>query len=171
METQNQKGNSQTFTISREFNAPREKVFEVFSKAEHLAKWWGPVGFEVAVKKLEFRPQGVFHFSMAAPDGSIMWGRFVYREIIAPERIVFVNSFSDENERITRHPEAQDWPAEMLVIINFTEHDGKTLIKLESEAINATAGEIKAFEDGFASMTGGYGGTFDQLETYLAQQA
>ena len=54
-----------------------------------------------------------------------MWGMFVYREIVRPERIVFVNSFSNENGDVTRHPMAPDWPLEMLTTFTFEDLGGK----------------------------------------------
>ena len=45
---------------------------------------------------MDLRPGGTYHYGMKAPDGSPMWGKLVYREIVPPERIVFINSFSDE---------------------------------------------------------------------------
>ena len=42
-----------------------------------------------------------------------MWGRMMYREIVPPEKIVFINSFSDEQGGLARHPMAADWPIEM----------------------------------------------------------
>ena len=61
--------------------------------------------------KMDLRPGGTYHYGMRTPDGKEMWGRFVYREIIPPERIVFVNSFSDPEGGITRHPMAPTWPS------------------------------------------------------------
>jgi uncharacterized protein YndB with AHSA1/START domain len=100
-----------------------------------------------------------------------MWGRFVYREIVKPERIVSVSSFSDEKGGLTRHFLSPEWPLEMLNTATFTEAEGKTTLTINSVAINATAHERKIFEDGFASMQGGFTGTFDQLAAYLAKTA
>ena len=61
-----------------------------------------------------FVPAGCSTTECAAPDGSEMWGKFVYREITPPERMVFIVSFSDENGGTTRHPMAPTWPLEML---------------------------------------------------------
>ncbi len=95
---------AQEFTFTRSYDAPRELVFEAWSKAEHLAQWWGPRGCEIRVAKLEFRPGGMFHYAMQMPTMPPMWGRFVYREIVAPDRIVFVNSFSDEKGGLGPNP-------------------------------------------------------------------
>src|SRR5437868_5284478 len=81
--------------ITRVFDAPRKLVFKVWTEAKHLAQWWGPKGSEIEVKTFEFHPGGVFHYSMSFGGGK-MWGKFVYREIVEPEKIVFASSFADE---------------------------------------------------------------------------
>ena len=90
--------------ITRAFDAPRELVWKAFTESDRLSQWWGPKGFTMLVRALDFRPGGVYHYSMRSPDGHIMWGKFIYREIQAPERLVFVNSFSDEEGNIVRSP-------------------------------------------------------------------
>ncbi len=79
------------FVITRTFDAPRDLVFKAWTEAERLAQWWGPKGCNITVSKLELRPGGTFLYSMKMSNGPAMWGKFVYREIVAPERLVFVN--------------------------------------------------------------------------------
>ncbi|MGF1609822.1 MAG: SRPBCC domain-containing protein [Kiloniellales bacterium] len=163
------RGTSHEFSITRTFDAPRDLVWRAWSEAERLAQWWGPKGFVTSIKTLAFRPGGIFHYRMDSSGGQVMWGRFVYREIVAPERIVYVNAFSDAAGAMTRAPFAGTWPLEMLTTVTFVEQGGKTTVALTVRAINATAEERATFEDGFKSMEGGFGATFDQLAKYLAQ--
>jgi uncharacterized protein YndB with AHSA1/START domain len=155
--------------ITRVFDAPRDLVFKALTDPERLKHWWGPKGFTWVSCKMDLRPGGVFHYCMRSPDGHEMWGKFAYREIVAPERIVFVNSFSDKDARIIRHPMSPTWPAEVLNTLTLTEHEGKTSVLLRGGPINATEEERKTFEAGFESMRKGFGGTFDQLAEYLAK--
>src|SRR5437867_1034411 len=78
----------ESFTLTRTFDAPRELVFKVWTEAEHLKHWWGPKGMTMLVTRLDLRPGGMFHYSMRTSDGREMWGRFIFREIVPPERIV-----------------------------------------------------------------------------------
>jgi len=142
-------------------------VYKVFSEAEHLAQWWGPKGLKMLVAKLDFRPGGIFHYSMQTPDGMEMWGRFVYQEMVKPERIVFINSFSDKEGNITRAPFNPNWPLEVRNVLTLNEQDGKTTLTLQGGPINANEIERKAFNDMFQGMEQGFGGTFDQLRDYL----
>jgi uncharacterized protein YndB with AHSA1/START domain len=154
-------------SITREFDAPIELVFDAMTQPEHLMHWWGPKGLKMKVAKVDLHPGGSFHYAMDTPDGSIMWGKFVYREIVRPERLVFVNSFSDEAGNITRHPMAPDWPLEMLNVLTLTEQNGKTTLNLKGRPINATKDEIEVYHSNHSSMQGGFKGTYDQLDTYL----
>ncbi|MBM9499184.1 SRPBCC domain-containing protein [Leptospira sp. 201903071] len=157
------------FTYSRTFDAPRKLVWKAWTEPARLAEWWGPKGLTMGVTSLDLKPGGLFHYSMKTPDGQIMWGRFVYKEISPPEKLIYVVSFSDENAGMVRHPMAEGWPLEMLNTVTFTEEKGKTIINLKGSPINATAEEIKIFGDNFPSMNQGFAGTLDQLETYLSK--
>jgi uncharacterized protein YndB with AHSA1/START domain len=113
----------------------------------------------------------MFHYGMRSPKGEEMWGRFVYREIVKPEHIVFINSFSDANGGLTRAPFAGNWPLEVLNNLALTEEDGKTTLTLRGRPINASEEERKMYASMFRSMEQGFGGTFDQLAAYLAKTA
>jgi len=160
--------NKSEFQFTRSFKAPLQLVWKAFTEAEALSHWWGPKGCKITVKKLDFRPGGIFHYCMQMPDGSSMWGRFIYVDINEPKSMTFIVSFSDEEGNITRHPMAPDWPAEMYNHITFTETNGETTVQLNGHPVNATAEEEQVYLDGHASMQQGYGGTMDQLDEYLA---
>ena len=91
------------FVISRVFDAPRDLVWKCFTDPAHMQNWWGPKGVPVVASKMDLRPGGTYHYGMKNPDGSVMWGRMVYREVTPPEKLVFINSFSDENGGVSRH--------------------------------------------------------------------
>ena len=99
-----------------------------------------------------------------------MWGKMVYREIVAPDRIVLINSFSDEAGGTTRHPMAPTWPLELLTTVTFEEQPGgKTKVTVRWVPHNATDEERKTFDTSHASMNQGWTGTLDQLAGYLAK--
>jgi len=165
---------TQEFVISRTFAASREKVWRAWTDAESLAHWWGPQGCTLRVLKLDLRPGGVFHYAMALQPGHEMFGRFVFREIVAPERLVFVVSFSDAAGGITRAPFPQlqgKWPLEVLNVVTFTEAAGATTLTLRGGPINATEEERAIFAGHTDSMRQGFGGTFDQLDAFLRSAA
>jgi uncharacterized protein YndB with AHSA1/START domain len=159
------------FVITREFDAPRELVWNAWTNPDSMRKWWGPKGCTVHAARLEFRPGGFFHYSMQFRKGAPpMWGRFMYREIDAPERLIWLNSFSNAGCGITRAPFDQMIPLEIQNTVTFDERDGSTIVALQAQAHGASDDECKVFEGMFASMENGYGGTLTQLEDYLAKQ-
>jgi len=157
------------FVISRTFDAPRELVWKAWTEPERLAQWFGPKGTKISSSKNDLRPGGVYHYGMRTPDGTEMWGKWVYREVEKPARLVFVNSFSDPEGGITRHPFAPGWPLEMLSNITFDDDGGKTRITIRWSPLNASDAEKNVFREGFSGMEKGWGGTMEQLEAYLAE--
>jgi uncharacterized protein YndB with AHSA1/START domain len=157
------------FTITRVFDAPRDLVWAAWTQGERLAQWWGPKGSKVRVLKLEVRPGGMFHYSFEYQQGHPMWGRFIFREILAPERLAFVVSFTDANAEIIRAPIRENWPLEVLNTVTFSEKNGKTALTLRARPINPTDAEYQAFLEMLESLAQGYGGTMDQLADHLAK--
>lgn len=156
------------FTILREIDAPKQLVWEMLTKAEHLKHWWGPAGLAMQTATVDLRPGGLFHYGMTAPDGNEMWGKFTYREIEEPNKLVFTNSFSDANGGTTRAPfPGLVWPLEVLNILTLTEIDGKTILTLSGYPVDATQEEETSYGTMHSSMQQGFGGTFDQLDAYL----
>jgi uncharacterized protein YndB with AHSA1/START domain len=79
--------------LTREFDAPRDLVFEAFSKPEHMAKWWGQKGSTLPVCEMDFRPGGAWRFVEQTADGNAYGFRGEFRDIVRPERIVWTFEF------------------------------------------------------------------------------
>src|ERR1044072_9113227 len=92
------------FVYVREFEAPKELVFNAFSSAEALNAWWGPVETRNSVIKLDFTPGGIFHFKMESPDGGVSYGRFLFGNIQPYDLLEFTNAFADEQARVVKAP-------------------------------------------------------------------
>ena len=158
------------FVISRVLDAPRDKVWRSWTEVERLKQWWGPKGFIVHTAKLDLRPGGSFLYGMKAPDGTDMWGKFRYQEVKPQERLVFINSFSDPQGGITRHPWSPDWPLEMNTTIAFEEEGRKTKVTVVwTPAEGSSEKERQVFEEGKPSMQQGWTGTFENCEAYLSK--
>ena len=155
------------FVMSRTFDAPRDLMWKAWTEEDRLAQWFGPKGVKTFHSKNDLRVGGIYHYGLRNPDGSEYYGKWVYREIRKPERLVFIVSFSDANGGVTRHPMAPDWPREILSAITLEERQGKTTVTVRWSAYNATETERKTFEAGRDSMKEGWTGTLDQLEAYL----
>lgn len=101
--------------LTRVFNAPRQLVYDAFSKPEIMKRWFGPRGWSLVTCDVDHRVGGGFRFVMRGPDGPDMGMRGVYRELTPPERSVHVESFDD-------------FPGESQVTAVFTEQDGVTTL-------------------------------------------
>jgi len=80
--------------------APRELVWAAWTAPEHLARWWGPIGFSTTTCAFDFRPGGVWRFVMHGPDGRDYQNRITYEEIVPPERIVYRHDGGDDVEPV-----------------------------------------------------------------------
>jgi len=159
---------SRPFILSREFNAPRELMWSLWTEQDHFTRWFGPKGFTMPVAKMDFRPGGLFHYCLTSSDGKELWGKAVYREIVKPEKIVWVNSFSDKNAGLTRHPFSKDlWPLELLTEVTFAEQGGRTTVTVKWLPLDSTPEERQTFDQNHESMKMGWGGTMEQLTNYL----
>jgi len=79
-------------TITRVFDAPRERVWRAWTEPERLARWWGKRGWTTPLSSitLDVRPGGVFRLnSVSDEDGREMPLDTVYREVVEPERLAF----------------------------------------------------------------------------------
>ena len=88
--------------LTREIDAPRDLVFEAYSKADHLKHWWGRMGSTLPVCEMDFRPGGAWRFVERDATGN-EWGfRGEYRDILRPERIVQTFEFEGMPGHISR---------------------------------------------------------------------
>lgn len=156
------------FSISRVFDAPRTLVYEVHTDPRHLEKWMSPEGFKTIHAKADFRVGGTYHYGLEGPNGMQMWGKQAFREIVPNEKLVYVQSFSDKDGGVTRHPAAASWPLEMLASTTFEDAGkGKTKVTTTWQPYNSDAAGNETFDQARAGMEQGFGGMFVKLESYL----
>jgi uncharacterized protein YndB with AHSA1/START domain len=159
------------FVFSRTFDASREEVWNALTQPEHLKHWWGTPGSSIEIARHELKPGGMFHYRMKFPDGRAMWARFIFREITAPERLVWLNGFSDEHGGLTRNPWVATFPLETLNTVTLAEQDGKTQFTITVVPFNANDEEARVFSGGINGMKMGFGASFKVLADYLAQRS
>jgi uncharacterized protein YndB with AHSA1/START domain len=154
--------------FTRVFDAPRELVWQAFTKRERMAQWWGMKGFTTRVLELDLRPGGAFLYVMRMPDGRELRGKWVYREIVAPELLVVVHFSTDDTGKPIPHPYDPSLPPEMLTTSRFTDHAGRTTLELRSVPINETRAQREAFNKLADAMEEGFNNSLDLLDEYLA---
>lgn len=158
------------FVITHEFAAKRDVVWKAWTEREQLMKWFGPKGSTMTVANLDFRVGGTFHYCQRINEKMELWGKFIYREIVPPEKLVWLNSFSDKDGGLTKNPFSKaPWPMQMLTEATFLESNGRTIVAVKSAPFEATAEESQTFNAAVGGMTQGWTGVFQQFAEFLAK--
>lgn len=141
--------------LTRLLDAPRELVFKVWTDPKHVEKWWGPHGFTIAVHEMNVQPGGNWRFLMQSAEHGNFPNKIVYREIVAPERLVFEHGADEANKPWHFH----------LVTVTFDEEAGKTRLTMRMRFATAEEREQTV---AFGAVELGYQ-TLDKLAAHLAQ--
>lgn len=133
--------------ISREFDAPRERVWKAWTDPELLKRWWGPEHFTAPSIKIDLRVGGKYVYAMRGPAGSPfdvdMYSAGVFKEIVPHQKLVVTDYFSDKDGNLIDPSESgmsPDFPKETTYTILFEDiGKGRTRLSLvfprpESEA-------------------------------------
>ena len=144
--------------MTRDFDAPRDLVFEAFTKPELLKRWLlGPPGWSMVVCDIDLKVGGAYRYVWRRDgDGTDMGMGGVYREIVAPERIVSTEKFDES------------WyPGEAVGTLVLTERDGRTTITqtMLYATREARHGVLKS------GMESGVAASYDRLDGVLASMA
>ena len=140
--------------FTRVFNAPRRRVFEAWTKPEHLVRWYGCHSSSLIVCEVDLRVGGNYCFVARMTDGTEHALSGVYRDIVSPERLVFTQRFNDDPNK------------EALVAILFEERNGKTSMTMT--ALYRSAEDRQAVLD--IGVARGMTETFERLAALLADQ-
>jgi len=152
--------------ITREYDAPRTLVFAAWTDCDQLKRWWGPDGFTTPHCTIDLRPSGFLHYDMRSPEGHDFWGLGTYREVVDSERLVYVDTFSDEHRHPvlpTQYGMSGSHPHEVLVTVEFADADGGTRLTVRN-----------AVPDGFLErddMRAGWDDMLDRLGAYVERIA
>ncbi len=140
--------------IERVFNAPRELVWDAFTKPEHLRNWMGPRHHPAVQFDADVRPGGKWRGCLRALDGSRdLWQGGMFHEVERPERLVYTFQWDKHDE--------QDATFETLITITFEEiDDDETLMKFHQATFNTESNRNGHNE--------GWNSAFDRLDDLLA---
>ncbi len=156
--------------ITREFDAPRDLVFDAWTKVEHLSNWMFPMpGCTCEYVSANIEAGGESLHKVTMPNGHEMWLLTKYVELSAPHRLVFLQYMSNESGDVLTPGHIPNWPQHMLATLEFEAlSDAKTKLTFYWQPQDPTAEEIEAFEATRADHQGGWGAGMDQLANYLA---
>jgi len=142
--------------LKRIFDAPRHRVFEAWTRAEHISRWFGPKGFTIHSVEADARPGGVFQMCMRSPEGKDYWVRGSYREVVPNARLV-ITCTADDDKGVKRLDEVID--------VTLTERAGKTTLTLVAVATGPSV-EAEAMLKG---MKQGWSETVQRLNGHLKE--
>lgn len=114
-----------TFVATRIFDAPRSRVFEAWTRAEHLGHWFAPRNFAITDCESDPRPGGVFRMRWRAPWGGTFAIRGEYREVLPPARLVIACTLQDEQ---------RDSRLDEIINVEFEASGSRTKLLLNSTA-------------------------------------
>lgn len=140
--------------LTRVFDAPRQLVWDAFTKPELMKRWFGPRGWSLIECTIDLRVGGGWRFVLQGPDGQKMGMRGAYREIEAPARSVHVETYDD-------------YPGESIVTAVFTEKGGKTTLEATVEFPSREVRDAMIQ----SGMEHGAAESYDKLAELLAQAA
>lgn len=156
------------FMIQRRFDAPAERVFDAWADPAQMAAWSGPTGARVTILSGEIAEGASMHARQDSAEGAPMFTYCRYLTIDRPRRLVYDQSFADADCNIVTAPFFEHWPQVIRTEIDFIEEDGGTRLTLRWIPVNATPEEEAQFAAIMESMTGGWSGSFDKLDAFLA---
>ncbi|HSR32122.1 MAG TPA: SRPBCC domain-containing protein [Anaerolineae bacterium] len=123
-------GERQELMVTREFDAPRERVWQAWTDPEMVQRWYGPEGFTAPSIKIDLKVGGKYIWAMRGPAGTpmdrVMYIAGVYQEIVPNEKLAVAEYMSDENGNAMQSPGG---PAQMTYQVRF-EEAGKGRTKL-----------------------------------------
>lgn len=141
--------------LTRMFDAPRELVWKAWTDPKHLMQWFGPHGFTNPVCEVDMRPGGVWRHVMRGPDGTDYPMIAVFREVVVPERLVFVSYV----------PGRENPLFEILNVVTFIEQDGKTKLTIKAQVLKSTPEAAPML----AGMETGWSQSLEHLTAILAE--
>lgn len=133
---------SRDLVVERVFDARRERVFDAFTKPEHLQRWWGPKMAAIAVAEYDARPGGAVFLGERYPDGTMVYLAGVVREIEPPARLVFAIHFANEKRERVSPPVHSSlgaaWAGEIVSHVTFSAEGQRTRVTIRTEQSGVT---------------------------------
>src|SRR5687768_4123669 len=162
--TSSTRSNDKEIVITREFDAPRQLVWDVWTEKKHLEKWFGPKGFTTRVDKLDFKVGGESAYVMIGPDGTEYPSKGVFQEIVPIEKIVTTDEFGEGMEEIESMKNV-DLPQGMTQTYLFDDLGQRT--KLTIIVSHPTVEDREKHEA--MGVIDGWNSSLDKVEEYLSE--
>ena len=155
------------FVLEREFDAPRELVWQAWTDPELLSQWYGP-RVDTIIHQFDIEEGGIWLNEMKW-DGKSNYQRAEFTEVNPPERLVFMQSSTDDEWNIVANPMMPDWPRVLTTIVTFDAKGEKTKMRLEWVPHDASQAELDCFAAAMEGLGKGWGAGMDLLAELLAK--
>lgn len=129
---------SSGIVVETTFDAPVEKVWQVWTEPASIQKWWGPSHYTAPIIQNDLRVGATFLYSMKSPKDQTTWNTGRYTEVVLHKKIVSKMSFSDETGTPISAEQAGlpgNWRDEMTVIVDFTPQGKRTHVRVQEDGI------------------------------------
>jgi uncharacterized protein YndB with AHSA1/START domain len=117
---------SLTLTLVADFEAPAERVWDLWADPRKLERWWGPPTYPATVEEHDLTPGGEVTYFMTGPEGDRHRGYWRITSVNPPKSLEFTDGFADQEGR-----PAHDMPT-ISMLVQLTERDGGTRMELRS---------------------------------------
>jgi uncharacterized protein YndB with AHSA1/START domain len=115
-----------TLTLVADFDAPVERVWELWADPRQLERWWGPPSYPATFEKHDLSPGGEMAYYMTGPDGDQPHGWWRIESVDAPTSLEFTDGFADEDGT------PNDEMPTIRVRVELSERDGGTRMQTRS---------------------------------------
>lgn len=142
----------QELVLTRDLNAPREKVFAAWTDVKQSSIWWVPKDCTLVSCELDVRPGGKWRRTMRGPNGNLIAKYGTYREVLPPERLVFTYNSDYANGTVD--------PETLVTITLEALADGRTRLTLTHSGFWDEASKV--------SHIGGWTGVMERIADFFS---
>ncbi len=90
-------GQTLDMVITRTFDSPVERVWQAWTDADYVKRWWGPEGYTAPVAEMDVRVGGTSLVCMRSPEGQDLYNTWTYETVEPNELLEFVHHFADKD--------------------------------------------------------------------------
>lgn len=153
MVTQNS-SSVETLVLRRTFSVSRQVLFEVWTRPEHMMKWFGPSDeYTTPMAEVDLKVGGQYRIGFRHQDGKEVFVVGTFQQVMVPEKLVYSWAWEAPNENAG---------IETLVTVDFIEKDSGSELVLTHERFGSDEMRL--------DHSKGWNGCLDSLEDYIKQQ-
>jgi uncharacterized protein YndB with AHSA1/START domain len=139
--------------LTRMLEVPRERVFEAWTRPEHVQRWWGPNGFTITIDEMDVRPGGTWRYTMHGPDGVDYPNLMTFRDVVPSELLTYEHRGDPDDDEPPFHGS-----------VSFDDFMGNTILTMR--VVFASTEDLDRNVAKYGAIEGG-NQTLDRLVAYV----